>query len=110
MVGALRSPAKREMAANIMTVYAAWDSHTEDYLRGEADDVYVRALFSFLPDDEREDDPEHKTCTFCQTEYVGARWVPDNGGAWVNSNSWADAEHDPETYISMSPNYPFLVS
>lgn len=81
-----------------MTAYARWDHHTEQYLRNDGDDVYVRPLFSILLDDNHEDDPEHKNCTICQTEYSGARWVPDNGGAWVNSGNWHASRHSVETY------------
>lgn len=101
MVGALRSPAKREMAANnIVTTYASWDTNVDAYLRSEADDVYVRPLFSILDDDTHEYD-DHKTCAICQTFDFGARWVPNNGGAWVNSSSWQASRLSVDKYLGM---------
>ena len=83
-----------------MTIYAAWDTHTQDYLLSEADDVYVRPLFSIL-DDDAHDFNDHKTCSVCHTFDVGARWVPDNGGAWVNSGSWQAARQSVDKYQRM---------
>ena len=98
MVGALRSPAKREMVANnTVTTYAAFDGYTDDYLRGDSDDTYVRPILSILPDDP-EGEHDHKTCLICHSFDLGARWVPDNGGAWVNSSSWQIAECTVEKY------------
>lgn len=81
-----------------LTTYSAWDASIESYLRGDADDTYIRPLFSILPDDPREDDPEHRTCPICQTFDFGSRWVPDNGGAWVLSSSWQASKHSIEKY------------
>lgn len=77
--------------------YAAWDSHTEDYLRHEADDTYVRPIFSILDDDENEHN-DHRACSICQTEDSGARWVPDNGGAWVISSYWKESQYAADRY------------
>lgn len=88
-----------------MTIYAAWDGHTEEYLRGLGDDTYVRPLFSILPDDDNENDPEHRSCMICQSFDFGARWVPDNGGAWVYSSSWQAARHSVEKYQGQVVDY-----
>lgn len=87
-----------------MSVYAAWDTNTEQYLRDECDDTYVRPIFSILPDDIKADD-DHKSCLICHTNSVGPRWVPDNGGAWVDSNSWERSEYNHETYSGRVDEY-----
>ena len=83
-----------------MTIHAAYDDYTEQYLRGETDDTYVRPIFSILDDDNHEDD-DHSLCSICQTFDYGARWVPNNGGAWVNSSCWQAAKSSAERYQGM---------
>jgi hypothetical protein len=80
-----------------MTTYAAWDGQTQDWLRNDYDDTYTRPIISFLPDDPHEED-DHSLCQICQSFDFGARWVPDNGGAWVYSSSWQAAQHSVKKY------------
>ena len=88
-----------------MTTYAAWDERTDTLLRDQSDDTYIRPLFSILPDDSYDYDPEHSSCPICQTEHIGPRWVPHNGGAWVDSNSWAKSGYAVEEYLKWCAKY-----
>jgi hypothetical protein len=88
-----------------MTSYAAFDSSTEDHLRSDYDDTYVRPLVSFILDDPAEEN-WHLTCPVCQDGWGGgSRWVPDNGGAWVMSASWKEADNDYDKYLEIVGNY-----
>jgi|LakMenE18May11ns_1017448.scaffolds.fasta_scaffold8786254_1 hypothetical protein len=80
-----------------MATYAAFDDWTDRLLRDDYDDTYVRPMVSVLPDDLHDED-QHKDCLICHSFDFGARWVPDNGGAWVNSSSWQVAECTVEKY------------
>jgi len=81
-----------------MTTYAAFDDWTDRLLRrDDADDTYVRPMLSFLPDDPQDED-DHALCDVCHSFDTGARWVPDNGGAWVNSSCWQIAGCTVEKY------------
>jgi hypothetical protein len=83
-----------------MTVYAAWDASTEEYLRNSDDDTYQRPLISLMWDDDNDHtDPEHKRCRICHGHTEGMRWIPNNGGAWVHSGIWEDCQGDAERYV-----------
>lgn len=86
-----------------MTTYAAFDDWTDRLLRDDTDDTYVRPIFSILPDDPQDRD-QHKDCLICHSSDMGARWVPDNGGAWVNSSSWQAARLSFEKYTGTIPD------
>lgn len=81
-----------------MSSYASFDGLTDDYLRSDSDDTYVRPIFSILPDDEYEDD-NHAFCLICHSFDFGPRWVPDNGGAWVYSSSWQASGQSVKKYL-----------
>lgn len=87
-----------------MTVYASWDEYTDRYLRDDGDDTYIRPIISFLLDDPSADN-DHATCSICHTFDVGARWVPDNGGAWVNSGSWQAARQSVDKYLKVEDEF-----
>lgn len=88
-----------------MVTYAAWLPITENWLRGPEDDVYRRPLFSIVDDNKEDDDPEHLKCHVCQGNISGNRWVPNNGGAWVNAHMWEDCGRDFATYMERTKHW-----
>jgi len=87
-----------------VTEYAGWDSLTHNRLQ-QGNDEYRRPLFSFMPDDPCESDPEHSHCQICQDNRTGARWVPDNGGAWVNPGLWERMGRNHKEYVKEWTRY-----
>ena len=85
-----------------MTTYAAFDERTEMFLRESYDDTYRRPLFSLIDDDR---DCENGHCSICEHGHGFNRWVPDNGGAWVSSQTWEEAKQDYAEYIKITEHW-----
>jgi hypothetical protein len=89
-----------------VTTYAEFDPRVLEYLADPTtDDTYARPIFSLVLDDENGEDPEHLGCVICHDNRYGNRWVPDNGGAWVNSAVWEGCDRDYGRYLLATANY-----